>query len=103
MAQENMEMVRREYAAFDGRDWASLAEIWHPDVEYETLEFDPDSGIYRGLDDITRFFDAWAEPYSEFRVQADEILDVGSNQVPANALRAVWVVAKHGFSTPGFA
>ena len=83
MSQENVEIVRREYAAFDARDWAALAEIWDPDIEYETLESDPDSGVYRGLDDITRFFDGWAAPYSEFRVQADKILDVGGDQVVA--------------------
>src|SRR5919198_761549 len=77
MSQENVEIVRREYAAFAARDWAALADLCHPEIEYETLESTPGvAGRYRGLDEITEFFDSWAEPYGEFRVQAEAIVDV---------------------------
>jgi ketosteroid isomerase-like protein len=81
MSQENVELVRREYAAYAARDWVALAEVWHPDVEYETLETDPDSATYRGPKRITKLFDALAAPFDEFRVQTDEILDLGANQL----------------------
>jgi ketosteroid isomerase-like protein len=83
MSQENIEVVRREYAAFAARDWAALAEVWHPEVEYQTLETDPDSATYRGVDDITKLFDGFAAPFSEFRVRADEIRDLGADRVLA--------------------
>src|SRR4051794_28833463 len=82
MSRENVELVRREYAAFAARDWAALADLCHPQVEYETLRSAPGlSGSYRGLDEITKFFDAWAAPYSEFRVEPDEIIDAGEHVV----------------------
>jgi ketosteroid isomerase-like protein len=82
MSQENVEIVRREYGAFAARDWAALADLCHPDIEYETLQSAPGfSGTYHGLDEITEFFDAWAEPYSEFRVEPDEIIDAGDHVV----------------------
>src|SRR3954451_12341318 len=34
MSQENVEIVRRESVAFAARDWATLADIWHPGIEY---------------------------------------------------------------------
>jgi ketosteroid isomerase-like protein len=82
MSQENLEIVRREYAAFAARDWGALADLCHHDIEYETLDSAPGvAGSYRGLDEITAFFDAWFSPYSEFRVEPDEIVDAGDQVV----------------------
>ena len=36
MSEENVEIVRREYATFVTRDWKALAMLCHPDIEYET-------------------------------------------------------------------
>jgi hypothetical protein len=38
MSQENVEIVRQDIAARSGRDWAVLAEIWHPDIERELVD-----------------------------------------------------------------
>ena len=79
MSQENVEIVRREYAAFATRDWETLADLCHPDLEYETLGVAP--GRLRGFREITEFFDAWAELYGEFRVEAEEIVEAGDQVV----------------------
>jgi ketosteroid isomerase-like protein len=81
MSQENVENVRREFAAFAARDWTALADVWHPEIEYETLATDPDSGTFRGVARISKLFDALAAPFSEFRVRADEILELGADRV----------------------
>jgi SnoaL-like domain len=44
--------VRREYAAFAARDWATLTEIWHPEIEYVAL----DPATYRGHDELREGF-----------------------------------------------
>jgi ketosteroid isomerase-like protein len=74
MSQENVEIVRREYRAFAARDWAALGQIWHPEIEYEVHL---GAGTFRGLDQTTQFFDAYSEVYADFRVEAEEILDLG--------------------------
>jgi ketosteroid isomerase-like protein len=79
VSQENVEVVRREYAAFAARDWETLADLCHPDLEYETLGVAP--GRLRGFREITEFFDAWAELYGEFRVEAEEIVEAGDQVV----------------------
>jgi ketosteroid isomerase-like protein len=82
VSEENVEIVRRMYAAFAARDWTALADLWHPDIEYETLDAAPGvRGCYRGLREITEFFDSWADPYGEFRVEAEAIVDLGEQVV----------------------
>ena len=89
MAQEHVEIVRREYAALAARDWAALADLCHPDIEYETLKTAPGvSGCYRGLQEITEFFDSWSDLYAEFRVEAVEIVDAGDQVVTVERQQA---------------
>jgi ketosteroid isomerase-like protein len=89
MSQEQVEIVRREYAAFAARDWAALADLCHPDIEYETLKTAPGvSGCYRGLQEITDFFDSWSDLYAEFRVEAVEVVDAGDQVVTVERQKA---------------
>jgi ketosteroid isomerase-like protein len=83
MSQANVELVRREYAAFVARDWDALAEVWHPEIEYEVLM---GAGTFRGIDQITQFFDSFSDVYSEFRVEAEEIVDAGDHVVAIERL-----------------
>jgi ketosteroid isomerase-like protein len=85
VSQANVDMVIREYAAFAARDWAALAELWHPDIEYEVVK---GAGTFRGLDQITQFFSSYSEMYSEFRVEAEEIVDAGEHVVAMERLAA---------------
>jgi ketosteroid isomerase-like protein len=78
MSQENVEIVRQDIAARSARDWAVLAEIWHPDIELELVS---GSGTFRGLAEIRPFFDTLSDLYSEYRVEADEIIDAGAQVV----------------------
>jgi ketosteroid isomerase-like protein len=80
MSQENVEIVRRDIAARGARDWALLAEIWHPDIELELID---QSGTFQGLDEIRPFFDTLSDLHSEYRVEVDEIIDAGDRVVTA--------------------
>ena len=80
MSEENVEIVRRDIAARNSRDWAILAEIWHPDIELELVDA---SGTFRGLEEIRPFFETLSSLYSEYRVVADEIIDAGEQVVTA--------------------
>ena len=89
MSEGQVEIVRREYAALAARDWAALADLCHPDIEYETLKTAPGvSGCYRGLQEITEFFDSWSDLYAEFRVEAVEIVDAGDQVVTVERQKA---------------
>jgi ketosteroid isomerase-like protein len=74
MSQQNVELVRRDIGARSARDWAVLAQIWHPEIELEVVD---GSGTFRGLDEIKPFFDTLSGLYADYRVEADEIIDAG--------------------------
>jgi ketosteroid isomerase-like protein len=83
MSAAKVQIVRREYAAMAARDWDALADIWHPEIEYEVLM---GAGTFRGIEQITRFFDSYSDPYAEFQVEAEEILDAGEHVVAVERL-----------------
>jgi ketosteroid isomerase-like protein len=78
MSEENVEIVRRDITARSARDWAVLAEIWHPDIE---LELVAGAGTFRGFGEIRPFFDTLSNLYSEYRVELDEIIDAGDRVI----------------------
>jgi ketosteroid isomerase-like protein len=78
VSRENVEVVRQEYAAFVTRDWEALAKLCHPDLEYET--YGP-PGRLRGFREMTAYFDEWASVFGVFRVQLEEIIEVGDQVV----------------------
>jgi ketosteroid isomerase-like protein len=73
MSEENLGTVRREYAALATRDWETLAEVWHPDVEYEAL----DPATYHGFEEMRTAFMGWSDLFVEWWVELDEIVAVG--------------------------
>ena len=81
MSQENVEVVRRVYAAFAARDWEALCDLCHPDLDYETLGVAP--GRLRGFLTVTRTSStAWAPgSMGEFRVEAEEVVEAGEQVV----------------------
>jgi ketosteroid isomerase-like protein len=78
MSEENVELVRRDIAARDARDWTDLADIWHPDIELNLVR---GSGTYRGIDQITEFLDTLSNLHADYRVEAGEVLDAGDQVV----------------------
>jgi hypothetical protein len=77
MTRANVEIVERDIAARDARDWKSLPEIWHPDIELDVVR----GGTYRGIHQITDFFDALSNLHEDYRVEADEVIDAGERVV----------------------
>ena len=83
MSQENVEIVRRDIAARNARDWAALAQIWHPDIEIEIVG---GLGTLRGLDEIKAMFDGLSDLYADYRVEEDELFDAGDRVVTVERL-----------------
>ena len=74
MSQENVETVRRAFAAYNHRDVEGALEEWAPDAVWDWSNGRAfDARVYRGHDEIRAF---WQERLAAFEEMRFELLDV---------------------------
>lgn len=79
MSQENVEAVRRLYAALSRGDYAAVMAMYSDDFEQDLTRVDGE--INRGKDAVTRGWVRWVAPWDEFRMHAEEVIDAGEKVV----------------------
>jgi ketosteroid isomerase-like protein len=72
MAQDLEQFVRSAYAWFN-REKTAFPHLWHADGEYINSRQDPDHGIHRGIDAISRLTSSWVESYPDLEVHPVEV------------------------------
>ena len=83
MSQENVEVVRQGYEAFNRGDIEAAFKHFAPDFECDmsrAVGFNVDRDIY-DLDQFRRLFDEYVGSWEDFRLGADEFLDAGDDVV----------------------
>jgi ketosteroid isomerase-like protein len=81
MSQENVEVVRQIFEAFNRRDWEAWASHHHPEVEWTDPAEYPGGGVRRGVGDIRRLFEDLFETGDEWHVEVDAVESVGRERV----------------------
>jgi ketosteroid isomerase-like protein len=87
MSQENVDLVRRAYEAFNrgGVDACVSEGVWSPDIVWDvTPSGIPGLGTYRGQAEVRRFFeDDWfsAFPFDEWEVEVEDVIDAGDQVI----------------------
>jgi ketosteroid isomerase-like protein len=81
MSQENVEIVKNaveEYIAT-----GQIAEAVAADVIYDASAMGGWAGkpVYHGIDGYFEMHEAWTEPYDDWSVAMDEVLDAGGDRV----------------------
>ena len=67
MSQENVEIVRKGYAAWNRGDMEAMLALLHPDLEYVT------SGLFPGLASVYRGHAGWRDFWRDFRETWDSL------------------------------
>jgi ketosteroid isomerase-like protein len=78
MSQENVELMRQAFEAFEGGDVTSLAGYLHPDVEWKAVE---DPVPRRGFDGVLASLAGWFEVWDEVHIDLEELVDVGEHVI----------------------
>jgi ketosteroid isomerase-like protein len=82
MSQENVEILRRAYDAFNRGDLDMLAsEFYDPQVEWQTSREDPDAATHRGREAVRRYFDQWLESFEGLHADVEEYIDASNDRV----------------------
>jgi ketosteroid isomerase-like protein len=88
MSEENVELVRKAYEAFNRRAPDALADLCAPDVEFTSLMAESEGGVYRGREGIREFFQQQDEAFDRITAEIMEIVDRGEILVVSIAFRA---------------
>ena len=75
MSQENVEVVRRAYEAFNTGDISRWLEGWHPNAEMHGLPTLPDAQVYRGHAELRTWLKSILEGAEYFRVVPERFID----------------------------
>ena len=82
MAQENVEVVRRQFAAFEHGGLEAAAAYWHPDIDWRAVEGAADDvGVISGPDALRAYYDDWLETFDDLRAEVGEVLFEDGDQV----------------------
>jgi uncharacterized protein len=82
MSKENVEIVRRSFAAYDSGGLDALAEFWHPDIDWRAVEgYIDDVGRIRGPDGLRQYYRQWEETFDAVRVEIEELTEAGDEVV----------------------
>jgi ketosteroid isomerase-like protein len=65
---KNADIVRSMYDAYNGGDHASALAVMDPDVVWDFTEA-PDGLVYRGLDEVEKFFAMLGEVWESLRIE----------------------------------
>jgi ketosteroid isomerase-like protein len=88
MSEENVEIVRRGYEAYELGDIDSAVADFAPECEYVAAGMVPGrTGAYLGPEGYKEFFSWLDEEFSDAHVQVDELLDAGDTVVVGATLR----------------
>ncbi len=81
MSQENVEIVRRVYEAFNRSDWDAVYRDLHPDFEMTTPARGLDAGIFRGREEGQGYWEDFFRPYEAVTVEPVEFFESGDQLV----------------------
>jgi ketosteroid isomerase-like protein len=77
MSEENVEIVRRAYEAFNRGDRDGAVADLAPNAEYIPSEAFPESRVRRGPEDVKNFMSWLWDEFEDARLDTDEFIDIG--------------------------
>jgi ketosteroid isomerase-like protein len=74
MSEENVELIRRYYRAWNAGGLDAVRAFWSDDFQWHDAPGMPDRGVYRGADAAAAHFRDLAEVLGDMQVQIDGIV-----------------------------
>jgi ketosteroid isomerase-like protein len=83
MSEENVELVKRAYEAFNPGDLEPDLEFIDPDVEFDVSRTNPEGGVYRGIEGFAELMSQWLGTWDDYSLELLELIDAGEGGVVA--------------------
>jgi uncharacterized protein len=88
MSEENVEIVRRAYEAFNrwgvhprGERNPEMSPLLHPEIEFHTHASAPEAGVYRGREAVFDYHERVFGQFESIRIELEELLSAGDRVV----------------------
>jgi ketosteroid isomerase-like protein len=81
MSEENVEILRRAFAAFASGGLNAVLPFCSPEIVIYTLPDWIEEPVYRGHDGFCELVERWTEDFDDFELQVDELRDAGDGVV----------------------
>jgi ketosteroid isomerase-like protein len=95
MSDENVELVRQGYEAWNRGDLEWLLDHFTADSEFRTAQALPDTdAVYRGREGFREFWNTVREPWETFQMEVERLEPIGDDRV----LALLWF---HGIGRQG--
>ena len=90
MSQENVEVVRAAYAAWNARDMEAFRTLYAPDaIVVRGLEGWPEPAPMVGRDAVMRLFEGLREAWDEDTLEPTSLIDAGDRVIARQTWKAV--------------
>ena len=81
MSQENVEIVRGVYEEWAKGNFRTGGDLWDRRVVFVPIAELPDASEYFGLEGVTTFMRAFLQPWTNFTITAEELIEAGDSVV----------------------
>jgi ketosteroid isomerase-like protein len=80
--EEKLRLIRESYDAFNRRDLEALLRLYDPGCEWDLSNYPewPEEKLYRGRDGLAEFFEAWFDPWEDFYLEIEQIVDLPASR-----------------------
>jgi ketosteroid isomerase-like protein len=99
MSQENVELVRRGYEAFNRQDFEAWLDFLDPQVEFQEMVLTPDAATYHGREAVRAWLQKGGEAFTGVEFLIERTIDGGDAVVAAVVVRGRGVGSGAEFST----
>ena len=89
MSQENVEIVRAAFEAWNARDMEAVFAHFHPELVYHPRADEPDPSPHVGRDAYERLAYGFIDSFSEATFEVLELIDAGDHVITSTVLHAV--------------
>jgi uncharacterized protein len=87
MSEANVEVVRKLFDAWNRHDFDTAWALFDPDLVVDRSRSLVDSRIYRGTDEVARFWTDWWSTWATTHWDIDELIDAGDDVVVLGRFR----------------
>jgi ketosteroid isomerase-like protein len=89
MAQENVEIVRAAFAAWNAHRYQAVFALFHPELVYHPRADEPDPSPHVGRDAYERLIYGFVDSFSEATTEVLELIDAGDHVIASTVLHVV--------------